>query len=128
MHKIDIISANNTKNIMSNVNAIISMIISSSGDISNADVELNTANTLIEVDPYKKYPPINVITEENNINVITKNIVARSFAVRIFDLLYGLTRSSLIVPLSVSAVIKLQTSIIAKIIIITVQSSRVKYI
>jgi hypothetical protein len=113
---------------MSNVNAIILMIISSSGDISNADVELNTANTLIEVDPYKKYPPINVITEENNINVITKNIVARSFAVRIFDLLYGLTRSSLIVPLSVSAVIKLQTSIIANIIIITVQSSRVKYI
>ena len=128
MQRIDIISANNTKNITSKVNDKTFINIRSSGDISKATVELKTARILVVAGPYKKYPPINVIRLEKNINVITKKIVASNLAVTIFDLLKGLTSNNLIVPLSVSPVIKLHTSIIANTIIITVQSSKVKYI
>ena len=78
MQSIDIIRASNTKNITSKVSDNTLINISSSGEISNGVVELNTANTLVVAEPYKKYPPMNVIKLEKNINVITKNIVASS--------------------------------------------------
>ena len=119
--------ASRTKNITSRLSVKILINIRRIGEIVNTFELLRTARTEAFAPPYSTYPPTNVMILENDINVSTKKIVASNLAVIIFERLYGLTSSNLIVPLSVSPVIRLHTSIIANTIIITVQSSIVKY-